>query len=187
VLMDSQMPGVDGLEAARAIRASENGRRATIVAVTAGVAPAEIDACLEAGMDACLSKPFTTVQLSEALARVLPPERAAAPPALDVAAIERLRADVGDDAALLRITSLFADGLVEARGELEYAVEAGDSEAVRRVAHRLRSSSATFGAARLSELSRELEAVASPDARELIAQVERESRRVGDAIAQLRL
>jgi two-component system sensor histidine kinase/response regulator len=156
------------------------------VAVTAAVAGSEIEACLDAGMDGCLTKPFTTVQLSDALARVLPPEPAAEEP-VDRAALERLRADIGDDDALRRITALFVTGLDEARAELASAVEAGDADAVRRVAHRLRSSSATFAAPRLAALSRELETVASPGAGPLIAQVDAEARRVGDAIARLRV
>ncbi len=187
VLMDCQMPGIDGLEAARTIRSRERGgRRTAIVAVTAGVAAGEVDRCLAAGMDACLNKPFSSAQLADALARVLPPQPAAPPP-LDLDAIERLRADVGDDDALRRITSLFADGLEEARSELAYALQAGDADAVRRVAHRLRSSSATFGAKRLAELSRRLETNASADAHALIGAVERESRSVGEAIGRLDL
>jgi HPt (histidine-containing phosphotransfer) domain-containing protein len=150
------------------------------------VGPGEIDACLAAGMDGCLTKPFSTVQLSEALARMLPPDPVAATP-LDEAAVARLRADLGDDDALRRITALFVEGLADARAELGRAAESGDDDAVRRVAHRLRSSSATFGAAQLAELSRELEAVASAGAHDLIERIERESRLVGDAFARLRL
>jgi CheY-like chemotaxis protein len=186
VLLDRQMPGGDGLAAARAIRAAEPaGRRVTIVAVTAGVAEGEIEACLEAGMDACLSKPFSTVQLSDALARVLQPREPDGEPPVDRAALDRLRADLGDDDALRRIAGLFVEGLEESRAALARAVAAGDGEGVRRVAHRLRSSSATFGAERLAALSRELERVASADASALIAEVDRESERVAGAIARL--
>jgi two-component system phosphorelay protein LuxU len=117
---------------------------------------------------------------------MLPPERAPAE-ALDHAALGRLRTDVGDDEALRRIVTLFVEGLEEARAELTRAVASGDDDGVRRVAHRLRSSGATFGAQQLAELARELEASASAGARDLIERVERESRRVGDAVARLRL
>jgi two-component system sensor histidine kinase/response regulator len=186
VLMDCQMPGIDGLQAARAIRSLEPGeRRTTIVAITAGVAPGEIEASLAAGMDAALTKPFSTVKLSEALGRVLTPGPADSASPVDRVVLERLRTDVGDDDALRRIAALFVEGLEESRAELVRATAAGDTDAVRRVAHRLRSSSATFGAQRLAALTRELEATGTADARGLIAEVERESERVAEAIAEL--
>jgi two-component system sensor histidine kinase/response regulator len=186
VLMDCQMPGIDGLQAARAIRSLEpGGRRTTIVAVTAGVAAGEIDACLAAGMDGCLTKPFSTAQLGDALGRVLPPLPPTGEPAVDRLALERLRVDVGDDDALRRIAGLFVEGLAESRDQLRQASAAGDDDAVLRAAHRLRSSSATFGAHRLAALTRELEAVGSASAHALIADVDRESERVADAIAEL--
>jgi CheY-like chemotaxis protein len=150
VLMDCQMPEIDGLQAARAIRALEPpGRRTTIVAVTGGATSGEIEATLAAGMDACLTKPFSTAQLGEALARVLPPAEGSA---LDV-----LRADVGEEEDVRRIAGLFVSGLRAARAQLDEAVEHSDAVALGNAAHRLRSSSATFRADRLAALSARLE------------------------------
>ncbi|HMS60994.1 MAG TPA: response regulator, partial [Solirubrobacteraceae bacterium] len=60
ILMDLRMPELDGFDATRAIRASEDGRRRVpIVAVTANAARADREACLEAGMDDHLAKPVT--------------------------------------------------------------------------------------------------------------------------------
>ena len=168
VLMDCRMPEVDGLQAARAIRSL--GHSTAIVAVTATATAEEIDACRAAGMDVCLTKPFSTAQLGEALARALPPDGAP----VDGSALERLRADVGDDAAVDRIAGIYMDGLAAARAELGSA----DGEALRHAAHRLRSSSATFGAFRLAELSAELEAGAGEHAAALVAEIDAESRRV---------
>jgi CheY-like chemotaxis protein/HPt (histidine-containing phosphotransfer) domain-containing protein len=191
VLMDCQMPELDGRRAARAIRALEGeSRHTTIVAVTATAAAGEIEACLAAGMDACLAKPFSTVDLSEALARVLQPYSAVDRPPLDESALERLRDDLGDDAIVARIASLYVEALRDARDRLRAACGRGDSEVLRQVAHKLRSSSATFGAARLARLSGELEALSaggnSGPLADLAADVEHESQRVAEALgAQL--
>jgi len=72
VVMDCQMPGMNGYEAATAIRRAEGGRRRTpIVAVTASAMKGDEERCLAAGMDAYLSKPVRMEALSEALHRVL--------------------------------------------------------------------------------------------------------------------
>ena len=172
VLMDCQMPEVDGLQAARAIRSL--GHSMAIVAVTASATAEEIAACEAAGMDVCLTKPFSTAQLGEALARALPSDGAL----VDGSALDRLRADVGDDVAVARIAGLYLAGLPEAREELRSALEGGGAETLRQAAHKLRSSSATFGAVRLAELSAELEAGAGDRESDLVAEIDAESRRV---------
>jgi CheY-like chemotaxis protein len=72
VLMDVQMPELDGLEATRRIRAAEAGTRAhmPVVGVTAGAIGSELEKCLAAGMDAVLTKPISLEQLQNVLARV---------------------------------------------------------------------------------------------------------------------
>jgi PAS domain S-box-containing protein len=172
VLMDCRMPEVDGLQAARAIRSL--GHSLAIVAVTASATAEEIGACRAAGMDVCLPKPFSTGQLGEALARALPSDGVL----VDGSALDRLRADVGDDAAVARIAGIYVAGLPTAREELGSALAAGDEDALRQAAHKLRSSSATFGAVRLAELSAELESGADGRAAHLVAEIDGESRRV---------
>lgn len=83
VLMDCQMPHMDGYQATAAIRAMEGeGRRTPIIAVTANAQPEDRQRCLDAGMDDYLSKPIRREPLVAALSRWLPPEsQAAAPPA----------------------------------------------------------------------------------------------------------
>jgi two-component system sensor histidine kinase/response regulator len=186
--MDCQMPGLDGLAAARIIRTRESGaRHTTIVAVTASAAAGEIEACLAAGMDACLTKPFSTVQLSGALARVLQPDPVVEPYPLDGSALERQRADLADEGVLARIAGLYVDGLREARESLAAALEADDAAGVRRVAHKLRSSSATFGASRLARLCSELESLAATGGgtgvATFVGEIDRESQRVAEALA----
>jgi len=82
VLMDMQMPEMDGLEATRAIRALVGVRQPQIVAMTANALPADRAACIEAGMDDYLSKPFRMEELQAVLSRCAEPrEPAVAVPA----------------------------------------------------------------------------------------------------------
>jgi CheY-like chemotaxis protein len=76
ILMDMQMPRMDGLTATRAIRAMSELRQPRIVALTANAMESDRDACLAAGMDDFLSKPFKAAELQEKL--VLPPASAKA-------------------------------------------------------------------------------------------------------------
>jgi PAS domain S-box-containing protein len=158
VLMDLHMPEVDGLQAARAIRAIPGDRGGVpIVAVTGGGTPGERGACLAAGMDDVVLKPVTSRDLAQALRRVLPPPGRALP-AIDPAAIERLDSDLGDSAELRRIAGIFLAQLGPGAQAIAAAAEAGRDDDLRRAAHRLGSASATFGAARVADLCRRLEA-----------------------------
>jgi CheY-like chemotaxis protein len=70
ILMDCQMPIMDGLAAARAIRSAENGgRRVPIVALTGNAMPGDREACVAAGMDDYLAKPFSLTALRNMLDR----------------------------------------------------------------------------------------------------------------------
>jgi CheY-like chemotaxis protein len=70
VLMDLHMPGMDGIEAARRMRAAEaGGKRTPIIALTADAFPESRDACLAAGMDGFVTKPLDRERLLTALAR----------------------------------------------------------------------------------------------------------------------
>lgn len=73
ILMDMQMPLLDGLEATRRIRQIESGTRVPIIALTANVMPGDRERCLEAGMDEFLTKPFKLKDLADKLAIFLQP------------------------------------------------------------------------------------------------------------------
>jgi CheY-like chemotaxis protein len=77
VLMDCQLPGIDGYETTRRLRGRETGRRLPVIAVTANALPAEREKCLAAGMDGYLAKPFRLEDLRAALGRVIPEVAAA--------------------------------------------------------------------------------------------------------------
>ncbi|MEA2439952.1 MAG: hypothetical protein QOH76_1376 [Thermoleophilaceae bacterium] len=159
VLMDVHMPDVEGLEAARAIRALPGERAGVpVVAVTAGGTPSERAACLAAGMDDVVVKPVTSRDLGEALRRVLPPAERK-PPAIDPAAIDLLDADLGDRAELRRIAEIYLDQLGPATQAIIDAAHQGRSRELRSAAHRLGSASATFGATGVAEICERLEAL----------------------------
>ena len=199
VLMDFYMPEMDGLEAARAIRALPGARGAMpIVAVTAGGTPEERGACLAAGMSGFLRKPASSRDLARALAPVLPGPGAPAAgaedalpaaPAIDPAAIERLDADLGDRSELRRIAGIYVEQLEAGARTIAAAAAAGDGDGLRRAAHRLGSASATFGAGAVAELCHRIEALGAADraasAAEQVRRLEEQSARAAGELRAL--
>jgi PAS domain S-box-containing protein len=153
ILMDVQMPEMDGLEATRVIRERWPDRRPRIIAMTAGATEDDRRATLEAGMDDFVSKPIRQEELVAALGR-------AGGMVLDPAALDALGEAIGGPEALAELTRTFLDDSDRLMGELRESVEAGRVDEVRRHAHTLKSTAASFGATELSELSRRLEAQA---------------------------
>jgi PAS domain S-box-containing protein len=157
VLMDCQLPGVDGYEASRRIRAT--GNTVPIIALTASVTKEDLDRCFASGMTDHVAKPIDARRLLNLVADRLggggaPPaaKRATAPPVIDLSrALERLR---GDTALLRRIADQFAHVAPDARAALRDAVERRDGGALRFAAHRLRGQASTFdGAALIAAVS----------------------------------
>ncbi|MNS89307.1 Signal transduction histidine-protein kinase BarA [compost metagenome] len=176
ILMDCQMPEMDGFEATRRLRRmeSEQGRsRTPIIALTANAILGDRELCLDAGMDDYLAKPYTRAALLALLARWRPSpsapapaetvetvETAAAPGAiLDAAALQNLRAmrRPGRPDVLGRIIDLFYSDAPRLLGQLEVAAEASDAAALQLAAHTLKSSCANVGALGLSATCREIE------------------------------
>ncbi len=167
VLMDCQMPELDGLAATRAIRLQEvasvaNGgpaRRLPIIALTAGVTPEERIATQVAGMDAFLTKPIRREDLEAALARLLP-ERGDAEaiispePLADIRALRRLHEDTDDVEEYLK---LFADEGGKCLGLITAALERGDVRALAAGAHRLKGTALLVGARRFAAVLMRLE------------------------------
>ncbi|MCC2972193.1 response regulator [Massilia sp. IC2-476] len=188
VLMDCQMPVMDGFAATAAIRRHEReaGRARTlpVIAITANALQGDREACLAAGMDDYLSKPFTQQQLSAVIGRWVAVPLAAtahhldAPPRLPKETVEVIQREAVNRVALDNIRALSRDGgdaLVQKvinayvgdtprhLATLREAVEGMDAGSVRRVAHSLKSASANVGAARLATLCKELEQLGRAD------------------------
>jgi signal transduction histidine kinase/DNA-binding NarL/FixJ family response regulator len=160
VLMDVQMPGMDGLEATRRIRGLPGMRsRVPVLAVTASALPDQVAACHAAGMDGHLPKPIDRESLLSAIARLAsggtladaaPAADAAADgPLLDRAALASLAADLGPTSEVV---------IGEFVGEIRLGIEAlsapgiaTDMPRLRHAAHRLLGASRTLGAQRLSQ------------------------------------
>lgn len=182
ILMDVQMPEVDGLEATAAIRAHERQSgeaRLPIVALTASALEGDRERCLAAEMDDYLAKPFTQKQLALVLARWLPLSQTVSAPlggteppprpvtrvaqghaaVLDQGAIARIQAlqRDGSPPVLERVIGIYLDAAPKLIGEIRTAVEKRDALRLQRAAHSLKSSSANLGAQKLSELCKELE------------------------------
>ena len=178
VLMDVQMPEMDGLEAARRIcQTWPRSQRPRLIAMTANALQGDREMCLQAGMDDYLSKPVRSEELAAALSLARPlvaaapateteaateaaPEvseaKASETEALDAEVLARFREAMGEDfmPELIEAFSQDSRDLVEA---MERALAANDDDALRRAAHTLKSNSASFGATQLAALCRELE------------------------------
>lgn len=167
VLMDVQMPGMDGIEATRSIRARELelGGHIRIIAITAHAATQDQVRCLEAGMDRYLTKPLDSRLLRDAIEDLLP----AAVPEMkspSVKAIggpvdfEQLKEFVGEDPELLaEVIQIFLDDAPVTLENAASGISNADAHAVEVSAHRLKGSLSTMGAAAAAETANLLESL----------------------------
>jgi PAS domain S-box-containing protein len=195
VLMDVQMPHLDGLDATRQIceRWPEESRP-HIVAMTANALPEDREACFAAGMNDYVAKPIRAEELAAALKRVKPLTNgdagsvAVAHVSLDDGALESLR-DLGGDAFLGEVIDAFLADAPELIATLRRSLDQQGSEELRRAAHTLKSNGATLGAAEFAELCRTLEQRAKEGeldgASELVDRIEQEYRPLEEALSAL--
>jgi two-component system sensor histidine kinase/response regulator len=187
VLMDCQMPEMDGFEAVRRFRAGKSGaltfRTASdvpVVAMTANALAGDAERCLAAGFSDYLAKPFRQEQLVTLLAHWVQgstqPEEAQPPAApvsaapasgtqgnaIDTAAIDRIRAmeQRGAERLLQRLVETYFESSARLLAEAEAALGRADCAALRQAAHTLKSSSANLGATELARRCAEIERLA---------------------------
>jgi CheY-like chemotaxis protein len=186
ILMDVEMPEMDGLEATRRIhRQWPRERRPHIIAVTANAMQGERELCIQAGMDDYITKPIHIDVLAEALTRA--PRRtgaSAGAPAVDVAVIRKFADSLGEEGrgSTAALIETFLGRVPEQVSAIASALGAGDAEVVQREAHTMKSNAAAFGAGRLEGLCRELESQAKSGSldggRDLLDRIEAELGRV---------
>jgi two-component system sensor histidine kinase/response regulator len=169
VLMDIEMPELNGYQAAERIRALPDCTNLPVVALTGRVSADERERCLAHGMNAYLAKPFkafelfTTVEGWGMRADSAPGgarRSSGAPAPMDLDTFRRQMAQAGAGEAVDGIIASFRETLAESAQEIAVAVAAGDAPKVARLAHSLKSSAAQLGAARLAGLLKELEEAA---------------------------
>lgn len=175
ILMDIQMPEMDGLDATRHIRARTDAHQPRIVAMTASTLAQDQGACQAAGMDDFVAKPVRKEELAAALrraeARVADPytpqsavdnnlvQDVAPTGTVDLAVLGSLLRTLGERAPIAeaRLIDTYLGELPRLIAQLRGAVVIGDRQVLHRAAHTLKSSSANMGAARLSHLCARLE------------------------------
>ena len=161
VLMDMQMPEMDGLAATAAIRAreSETGGHVPILAMTAHAMKGDRERCLAAGMDGYLSKPLRAQELIDAVESIRPAE-VAAPAASDTAlfqpeaALERVE---GDRDLLVEVIGLFLAEWPQTASDLAATLESGELPAVVRLAHTLKGAVGNFASPAAFQVAEALE------------------------------
>jgi CheY-like chemotaxis protein/HPt (histidine-containing phosphotransfer) domain-containing protein len=164
ILMDCLMPEVDGFQATRQIREDEGARHVPIVAMTALSMPGDRERCFAAGMDDYLSKPIRRTALEAVITRWLPSGQGRADTegeddgdkrvtraldgVLDQPTVIRLR-DTLTPKTCHQLLDIFDEQQQRCVLDIADAVQRGDREEVRRVAHLLKGSSASLGATSL--------------------------------------
>ncbi|CAD5379940.1 Response regulator [Pseudomonas sp. OF001] len=171
ILMDCQMPVMDGPTATREIRRLEHKRgqpRTPILALTAHANTPEVAECRHAGMDDILSKPYNVRQLLDCMLALLapPPSALTAPAALpplptllDDAMLDTLHEALGTD--LHTVVSFFCTNLPGHIARLQSALAKSDHDEVRKEAHRLKGSAGNLGALALAALACDIEQYAA--------------------------
>jgi two-component system, sensor histidine kinase and response regulator len=176
VLMDCQMPEMDGMEATAMIRKGEReqgSRRLPIIAMTANAMQGDREKCLEADMDDYLAKPVKLEDIRVALARWIPgpstsegqqepvssDTRAPVPDCVDAAMLADLRQLDASCSLLSTLITHFLDDVPTRLAALQAALQQGDAGALARVAHELNGASGNLGVRRMRQLCVELQAL----------------------------
>jgi CheY-like chemotaxis protein/HPt (histidine-containing phosphotransfer) domain-containing protein len=173
VLMDCQMPEMDGLTATRHIRRIEAGKsRVPVIAVTAGTVSGARRACLDAGMDDFLAKPFSLGRLRKKVLHWLLPSIDSEPPdaddrksdpdvapampnelVVDLSRLEELAREAGTPQIVEELSIIFLDDVAKRVVALGLAGKARDQRAYLNVIHAIKGASGNFGAVRMARIA----------------------------------
>lgn len=163
ILMDVQMPEMDGLQATRAVRELEKatGEHIPIVAMTAYAMKGDKEKCLEAGMDGYVAKPINAQELFETIENLLGAPNVEATPfnhagqALDKS---QILDQVGGDKDLLKeVVALFLDDCPKLIEQMREAIQESNPEGLQKAAHTLKGSVSNFGATLAVQAALDLE------------------------------
>lgn len=177
VLMDVQMPEMNGIDATRVIRDMDSevlNHAVPIIAMTAHAMKGDREWCLEAGMNDYITKPVDPAALAQALDRWLSPDGgqhpaekkkssvAARRPLQTVFNREEMLSRLMDDEELARVvTEAFLEDIPRQMKELRSFLESGDAAVVQRVAHTIKGAAANVGGELVSEVASEIETAAA--------------------------
>ena len=193
ILMDVQMPELDGIGATREIRAAEATRRyhTPIIAMTAYAMSGDSARCLGAGMDTYLSKPLSKELLLKTIEAMVEGDDSAitsatriSPPFSRAILLKNVDADME---LLDRVTVLFKENAPVYLAQMRQAIAQRDGVALQNLAHTLLSSLELFGAYRAKDLARNLQAIGGSEnfeeAGKLLVELEDEAQRICVALA----
>jgi len=203
VLMDVQMPEMDGYEATAEIRRrEESGRHTPIIAMTADAMQGDRERALASGMDDYLAKPVKHEELETVLERWIPhPEQESLEqmsdgaaeanedaPALDLSVLESRRGPQrdGEPDKLARIVGLFIDDVPLRLEELRQAVESGEAQKVEETAHMLKGGTGYMGAVQMAKICARIQGLGASGelshVPELLDELEAEFKRIRPAL-----
>lgn len=187
ILMDMQMPGMDGPEAMAIIRTGGPSAKTPIIAFTADAIRENHRAYVEAGANVVVTKPVDWQVLAQHIAAlvdgaqtasvpVAPSASAPDAPLLDTYVLDETRGIIGDE-AMVGIIAAAVESLREAMTEINTAVHADDARQIKRVAHKIKGTASQLGAARVQTVAESIEAQTAPEVPAAVAAL-------GDATAQ---
>jgi PAS domain S-box-containing protein len=207
ILMDVQMPEMDGLEATKQIRMWHWNEQPRIVAMTANAMQGDREICLEAGMDDYISKPIRLEELIRVLTQcsidykyrflkqcdvnkfhqqLKAPEQPSLPSssAIDLRIIQSVKNMAGEDNTifLAELINVYLQESAKILDSLNAAITQSDKIAIKQLAHKFKSSSASLGAIQLSNFCKQMEKISQNGTieqfREILQQIENEYARV---------